>query len=871
MLKHAADFNDDARKFEEGDAVDISSAASRRSAIHALGDADWQQRRLAVERLRSAVAHVAASADSRDQLLAALFDALADTENAGRRAGALAAIESFGESSLESIAAYLKTASVPARIALAGGIGTIGGTRAVRLLASLMNDNDPNVATAAVAALGRTASTEAATLLLNRLADDDFAEDLWLRFAAVTALGELGDERACARLEELLDDEDLRETACHALAEIASPRSLQTLLEHLPHADGADGTLNFETLEAVVALTEEERSLPRALVEHLRLTAQTAVRALLDDSAHGKQIFDELLGGANEHNGRTNNAQCALVALGWSGRTEAFATIARALGEPALGRTARHALARLVQSEDVLAWLFRHRAVLFRREALEVITEAATREAKGVEANEIETSAGETLAEAHIHLAPVRAVLPLEIATALFGVRSLRAIALCAHLSVEATDDETHAAATAALTDADEWLEEYLASVPESHGELLNLSKELLEHIRERGDQGTIEIAAVAGRLTRHLAGKLNSVNHPDAIAVSDVAASLLRVLPTAQAGTDAELARLTFLEDADAHQAAKAALRAQHHPHMRVRLRALKILEKHFTDIDLSQFAQHLTDEEPGVRRAALRALRNTFRAQGANDDKRMSDASDSSTASVPAPASRRDLRGAVAAALADDHIWVRLEAVATYGTMFAKDAAARAELRRLLSDGHPLTRVSATRTLASVSDDAEDWQSLAELAERDAQAEVRRAATQVFAICPDAQIRQNVLSRSLADAEWSVRRAAATTLGAVDNVSEANTDALVLVARNPDETATVRGAACKSLAEHNYTEILSIACALLATRDLTVVEDAYAALLKLRTHGDRGTEFASLRKSLAEIPEAPPRAIMIANFALA
>jgi hypothetical protein len=52
MLPHAADFNDDARSQVDEDAVDISSAGWRRAAIHRLGDADWQQRRLAVELLR---------------------------------------------------------------------------------------------------------------------------------------------------------------------------------------------------------------------------------------------------------------------------------------------------------------------------------------------------------------------------------------------------------------------------------------------------------------------------------------------------------------------------------------------------------------------------------------------------------------------------------------------------------------------------------------------------------------------------------------------------------------------------------------------------------------------------------------------------
>lgn len=842
MLTHAADFKDDAFDISSDD---VSSAASlhqqKQSIIRALGDADWQQRRLAVERLRSTLNDHAVSAQARDRLLAVLFDALADTNNAGQRASALAVIESLAESALAPIAAHLETASAPVRIALTSSIGAIGGERAVRLLASLLQDRDPNVAHAAVTALGRTASTRAAALILDRLA----TEDLWLRFAAVTALGELGDDRACARLEELLDDVELSEAAAGALSEIASPHSLQSLVKNLCVEDLHDATtdgdaLRFEMLEAIISLTEVERSLPYALVEHLRGAAQAALRALLDATPRGEQIFAELLRRAHHQpDQRTNDAQCALVALGWSGRTDAFAPIAGALGEPALGRTARTALAYLLQSEDVLVWLSRH--------------------------------------DAYRQLAPMHAVLPFEIASALFGVRSLRALALCARLSREASDDEAHVAAAAALSDADEWLEEYLSTVHESRGdELLNLLSELREIIRAGGGQSLVEIASIAGRLASHLARQNNSKNHPDANAVGSVTEDLLCDLQKTQAGTDAESARLAFLDHADVQKAITMALRSQHHPHMSVRLRALEILEKSCASIDPSQLTQHLTDEEPGVRRAALRALRKAFRAQDASSDNQASQALYSSTisgefvvASAPTQASRRDLRGAVAAALADDHIWVRLEAVASYGTMFGAEADVRAELRRLLSDGHPLTRVSAARTLASVSIDTEDWNALAELAQHDRQAEVRRAATQTFALCPDMQIQQAALSRSLTDAEWSVRRAAIETFAVIDNVTDTNKETIVRLAQNSDETWAVRGAACKSLAVLNHAETLSVACMLLATGDLTVVEDAFASLLKLRAHGD-ATKLAAMRKSLAET-SATPRATMIVNFALA
>ena len=98
----------------------------------------------------------------------------------------------------------------------------------------LLHHSDPNVAQAAIEALGQLRTGEAVPALLKLL-----DSELWLQLAAINALGAIGAPEAVGPLMALVPDSVLAEPAVQALRSIAAPESLEPLLELLPVGDGA--------------------------------------------------------------------------------------------------------------------------------------------------------------------------------------------------------------------------------------------------------------------------------------------------------------------------------------------------------------------------------------------------------------------------------------------------------------------------------------------------------------------------------------------------------------------------------------------------------------------------------------------------------
>lgn len=121
-------------------------------------------------------------------------------------------------------------------------LARIGDHRAAPAIEPLVRHNDPNVAQAAIEALGAVGAIEALPTLIDALAGD-----LWFQLAAVDALGKLGDSRAVPALLGLVPTSLAAEEALRSLAAIADRAALTSLVRLLleqPRAAYLDALLS---------------------------------------------------------------------------------------------------------------------------------------------------------------------------------------------------------------------------------------------------------------------------------------------------------------------------------------------------------------------------------------------------------------------------------------------------------------------------------------------------------------------------------------------------------------------------------------------------------------------------------------------------
>jgi HEAT repeat protein len=731
------------------------ASADVRALVRLLGSEDWQTRRAAAEAISFMVETRGDQLDT-NELFRELVMAVCDKTDAGRRASAIAALEGIGVRALPALSHALKEAEASAVIALAGLIGQTGGADAVALLEPLAHSHDTNIAAAATSALGRTRHPAATLILLRQLE----TEDEWLRFAAVGALGELGDTRAVPALEKLLAKPLMEEAAAVALEEIANVEAARALAGNLRDADGR---FRPHVLAALVSLSEDERPLPAAIQEHLRTLAQRLFLEAADDAT-----FSDLMRMAGA---APQLRRASITALGWLKDERAVPFIGEALSDPAFVKDARRALRHLAMNAHALGRLL----------------------------------------EAEADLVPA-----VEIAAAMRGTQSYQAIEAAARLSVEANDTDTMEAALAVLAGGREQLRQQRAEPAEAE-RAAKLAESLNNLLSMAEGRALIEIAETLGVLTSAL---------PRAMT-DRIADDLMQT-----EGDDHLLARLAFLDNADPLRAVEEAARAQRHKSAQVRLSAIEILSwRAGAARDNASLALHLTDEAAGVRRAAMRAMRR----------------------GAPTVEALRAIR----AALADEDIWVRAEAITSLGTLFGTEGEARSQLREALDAPHPLARVAAADALAEHAE-AKDWRALSQMARRDPLPEVRRAAVLAFKRCPQPRTSLSVARTALKDEAWPVRRSGVRLLAACHEQSAYRL--LLHVAADEQEMEAVRGAALRAVAPVDAESAVALSCHLISTRDALLTEDAYAALASLkRTHRELLEETART---------CDPRAASVINF---
>src|SRR6185369_16295091 len=111
-------------------------------------------------------------------------------------------------------------------------LASINDGSASQALLPLLHHPDRNIAQSAIEALGNVQAVEAVPALIHLL-----DADIWLQFAAVSALGKLEDARAVRPLLELVPNEVLAEPAIEALGRIGAPEALRPLVELLYGSD----------------------------------------------------------------------------------------------------------------------------------------------------------------------------------------------------------------------------------------------------------------------------------------------------------------------------------------------------------------------------------------------------------------------------------------------------------------------------------------------------------------------------------------------------------------------------------------------------------------------------------------------------------
>ena len=156
---------------------------------------------------------------------AVLGELVADGENAARRNAGLSALERQGPYAVPHLIAMLGRDDAELALFALQSLSRIGSAPAGPAILPLLHHPDPNVAQAAIEAVGKLRVSEAVPTLCELL-----QRDLWLQLAAIAALGEIGHPGAVGPLMAFVPDSVLAEPAVQALRRIAAPESLAPLL-----------------------------------------------------------------------------------------------------------------------------------------------------------------------------------------------------------------------------------------------------------------------------------------------------------------------------------------------------------------------------------------------------------------------------------------------------------------------------------------------------------------------------------------------------------------------------------------------------------------------------------------------------------------
>ncbi len=258
----------DVRIHDLDQSVAAASPAQRRTLLMAaLEDEETRYREHAID---------LAARNLEPEVLGVL---LGNDENAVLRNSAIVALEKQGANAVPHLVELSRSPNVEVAMFAVQVLARIPDASSADALLPLIEHADTNVAQAAVEALGNMRSRQAVPGLIRLL-----RADLWLQFAAVAALGEIGDERAVEPLLLAIDNELLADVAAEGLGRLGAASSLAPLADRLIAIDRLP--LRDHLLGAVAAVLERHAIGPAVLAE-LATRVRAADAAGLHDYLRG--------------------------------------------------------------------------------------------------------------------------------------------------------------------------------------------------------------------------------------------------------------------------------------------------------------------------------------------------------------------------------------------------------------------------------------------------------------------------------------------------------------------------------------------------------------------------------------------------------
>ena len=287
-----------------------------------LGDKDWRVRKTVVDGFVR---------DGRPEIVSGLLDALADSENAGKRNSSTEALIRIGEPAIVPIVERLRRESdIDVRLSLVNLIGDLRSGEGFRMLLEMLEtEQDVNVASSIVSSLGKFRDASALPRLIRTLSE---REDLWLKFHVIEALGEIGDRTAMPSILPLYAEKSLRKPVLEAVGKIADIGTVNFLLRII----STDEKLNLTALRALVRIAEASK--PRIVEEAERHLIQTRFRESFPRDKIAPLI---------EHLHTTPKREVKafiLKFLGWSGDESALPVLVAHLSHPDTAEVAAQGL-----------------------------------------------------------------------------------------------------------------------------------------------------------------------------------------------------------------------------------------------------------------------------------------------------------------------------------------------------------------------------------------------------------------------------------------------------------------------------------------------------------------------------------------------
>lgn len=286
-----------------------------------LGDKDWRVRKTIVDGFVR---------DPQHEVIERLLDALADEENAGRRNSATEALIRIGEPVVGAVVGRMKKETpIDVRLSLVNLLGDLRNAEGLNvLLESVQSERDINVASAIVASIGKYRDSSALPYLIAIIRRDD----LWLRFHAIEALGEIGDRAALPAILPLYAEKSLRKPVLEAVGKIADIGTLGFLLKIIAEEE----KLSLPALRALIAIADASK--PRLIEEAERTLVQRKFR-----EAFPKSKIEPLIQQLHASSKRDVKTYI-LKFLGWSRDDRVLPALLEHLQHPDTAETAAQAL-----------------------------------------------------------------------------------------------------------------------------------------------------------------------------------------------------------------------------------------------------------------------------------------------------------------------------------------------------------------------------------------------------------------------------------------------------------------------------------------------------------------------------------------------